>query len=107
MAANSAIDSLYELTAHEMAQLRNVGLVAPNGYYLPHGQRQILGTVSPKEGGDVNVWVTAMPARFWEFEVKTLEGHKFKVDTGSGDFEDFWSSVLLMAGGMFNVSESE
>jgi hypothetical protein len=44
----------------------------------------------------ISVYVTCMPAQFWEFEIEPDEGEMYKVKTGSGTLSDYWQSIVLI-----------
>lgn len=55
---------------------------------------------------NVKIFVTCLPAQFWEFEVETDENYKFSIGTGSGLLSDYWDSVILVAEGCFVVKKT-
>ena len=45
----------------------------------------------------VKIFVTAAPAQFWSFDIKTDEGNDCIINTGSGALSDYWGSIMLVA----------
>jgi hypothetical protein len=56
---------------------------------------------------NVKIFVTCLPAQFWEFEVETDEGYQCVITTGSGSLTDYWGSVYKVANGCFVVTDRQ
>ena len=57
------------------------------------------------DGASIEVSVRCMPAQFWEFNVKTVDGRQYKITTGSGTLSDFWDTVSKVAEGMIVIEQ--
>lgn len=98
----SPLRELYNVTKKEKEFIESLGLVAPEKY--PKNQKYIIGTKDFEDGSSVNIWVNAMPARFWEFEIIPSGINKtVTMSTGSGSLSDFWGSIELIASNMLAV----
>jgi len=62
-------------------------------YKLPHSEK-----------ATIKISVTCLPAKFWCFEVITVQDEAFIIETGSGTLSEFWDSVIKVAEGLFTVS---
>lgn len=74
--------------------------------FVIHDQRRTLVgkyKLPDCEMASVEIWVTCMPAQFWQFIIETDEGRKFEATTGSGSLSDYWPSILKIAEGMLVV----
>jgi len=73
----------------------------------PTGKMILLGSYS-NEYGQVKVWVTPMPAQFWQFEVSVTEAKsKYLISTGSGALTDFWPSIEKILNNMISIENIE
>jgi hypothetical protein len=71
------------------------------------GEKTLVGKVGLAGASYVKVWVVAMPALFWHFEVYCAENDRVhKVSTGSGSLSEYWNAVRIMAEGLLVVEES-
>ena len=85
----------------DLALFRKLGLEPFN---IASGYKHYVGKVDFKNGSWVRVWVVGQPAQFWEFEIYDNEAKtRYKVNTGSGSFRDFWPCVRKMAQNLFTV----
>jgi hypothetical protein len=67
-----------------------------------------LGQVSFEDGSKASIWVTAMPATFWRFEIFCARsGKTFTSETGSGDLNDYWNLVRAVAEDSFDPKTME
>ena len=72
-------------------------------------KKLFVGEYVPNRGEEetkVKIWVTCLPAMFWEFEINTVEGKHFKVQTGTGSLTTFWDSVMLIADNMLTITKT-
>ncbi|MFB6318400.1 hypothetical protein [Saccharicrinis sp. FJH54] len=60
-------------------------------------------TLDSNPVASIKIFVTCMPAQFWEFEVTTIEGQKYVLQTGSGPLSIFWESIVLVAQNMLSI----
>lgn len=77
-------DFLYEIRGDEVRAF-GPHYIEPPGDRLQHGEATLIARYSPNDGSDgktAEVYVVAMPARFYEVRV---EGWPVKLTTGSGD----------------------
>lgn len=63
-------------------------------YKLPHYEK-----------AKIKIYVTCMPAQFYQFQVISESGIKYKIETGSGTLSEYWESVVKVATDMFEVSK--
>jgi hypothetical protein len=99
------LENLYYVKKPDSNFFESVGLPRHDNAKLPHAQDYLLGTVEI-EGGSVNVWVCAMPAQFWKFEITPFDSDKLIVlSTGSGNLATYWPTVRLFAGGMIGIKK--
>ena len=71
---------------------------------IKSGYKHHVGKVDFENDSWVRIWVVGKPAQFWEFEIYDKEAKtRYKVNTGSGTFGDFWPCVSRMARNLFTV----
>lgn len=121
MSANERAPHLFEALFKaffydgEIKLLKELGLNVD--VELNHGEWIELGTyehryqdeTKPEEPAyRVVVFVNAMPAKFWRFEIEplTTDGRKCVMTTGSGEIQDYWPTVKGLAEGMIVVEPS-
>jgi len=74
---------------------------------IPVHKKHYVGQVRGDEGGYIKIWVTGLPAQFWDFRVFCAESKKtYEVTTGSGSLSDYWESVKKLMEGMLVVKET-
>ena len=96
-----AIESLYTVYDSELQLYHELKLKVPNK--LEHGVETYLGQVN-SEYGHVKIWVTALPARFYRFEIHSSEGNKnYRCSTGSGSLTEYWPIAKQIMYGMFVI----
>ena len=75
---------------------------------IPTGKEYFVGEVKFKNGSVVKIWVCAMPAQFWKFEIFVAQSFKTtNVSTGSGTLSNFWYAIKLIAEDMLDVEKTE
>ncbi len=91
-----------ETYSSDILLFKQLGL---NTFYSTTNDKLYVGEykIPEHEFAKISIWVTCMPAQFWEFQIITEENKKIKIQTGSGALNNFWSSVMLVAQGMFEI----
>lgn len=85
---------LFEKLGFEPFEIDNRNKVFLGEYKLPDHDKAV-----------IKVWVTCLPAQFWDFEIFSEEGDTFKCSTGSGKLSEYWESVKLIAESMLVVEK--
>lgn len=88
------------------ALFRELGLDLFNCHYM--GEKVFVGEVKDYFEDDswVKVWVKALPATFWTFEVYCHEtGYTYNISTGSGPLNRYWDTIEKIADGMLVIDE--
>ena len=69
---------------------------------IPSRKRHYIGVVRLDQERTVEIYVTPVPAQFFEFDIN-CDGKRYKVTTGSGCLSDYWPSAKLIAENMLVV----
>jgi hypothetical protein len=92
---------IYEPLRKDLPLLSELG-VKP--FKATHGVKTFIGKIQLANSAYVKVWVTAMPAQFWHFEIYCAEFERvYQVTTASGSLSEYWGSAKMMAEGTFAV----
>lgn len=102
-----AWDSLYILRGPDLDLLRSLGAEPPA--QLEHAKEICLAEVrlplpghehTPAASAIVRISVTAMPAKFWRFDITSVEGNTYTLHSASGRLSDYWQTIKLFAFGL-------
>jgi hypothetical protein len=96
---------MYGPYAQDIPKLKELGLKEWKTEDTYQKSKMYIGLTHPFEGATVEVYVTCLPAQFWEFHVNSTEDESTVLTTGSGCLDDFWPTVLLFASGMMGAKD--
>lgn len=75
-------------------------------FTVNHNEKTFVGRVDYPDGSYVMIWVTAISALYFEFEIVSIDGgRRYKVETGTGSLSTFWPMADAMAKDMWSVVE--
>lgn len=99
----------YRVYDHDVEYLKEEGIILEDGLNdLKHGEEQYIGEIKTIRGGSIKIWVLAMPAKFWRFEIISEKGGEITtIETGSGKVRDYLPTAKLIMEGMVVVTKNK